>query len=62
MPLYYFSLDDQVWPTQDGELLADDAAAKVLATQIEADLNRNRNDSDDLRQVRIFNQDRQRIG
>jgi hypothetical protein len=37
MPLYYFSLSNDVWLTQEGELLADDAAARLLATQVDAD-------------------------
>jgi hypothetical protein len=62
MPLYYFSLNDDVWPTQDGEFLENDAAARLLATQIEADLNRNRTGTDDAQQVRIFNSEKQQIG
>jgi hypothetical protein len=50
MPLYYYSLDEKVCPTQDGERLADDSAARVAAIEIEADLNRNRSPRNDWRQ------------
>lgn len=58
MPLYFFSLSDDVWPYHSGEDLPNDEAAKAHAELVEAELSRN--DPAKFR-IRVFNAEGKRV-